>query len=106
MKKSISILSLLALVGSVLAQQPNEKKWANSLSISTTPNWSTALIVGYQPDVAGGFTESNLRDSFSKADRSLKTFNFDLNYHKKINGYSIFVFGVAMVNNGFTRVKD
>jgi hypothetical protein len=106
MKKSISILSLLALVGSVLAQQPNEKKWANSLSISTTPNWSTALIVGYQPDVAGGFTESKLRDSFSMADRSLKTFNFDLNYHKKINGYSNFVFGVAMVNNGFTRVKE
>jgi hypothetical protein len=106
MKKSISILSLLAFVGSVLAQQPNEKKWANSLSISTTPNWSTALIVGYQPDVAGGFTESKLRDSFSKANRSLKAFNFDLNYHKKINGYSNFVFGVAMVNNGFTRVKE
>ena len=106
MKKGISILSLMALVGSVLAQQPREKKWANSLSISTTPNWSSALIVGYQPDVTGGFTESQLRDSFSKADRSLKTFNFDLNYHKKINGYSNFVFGVAMVNNGFTRVKE
>lgn len=106
MKKSISIVSLLAMMGLVFAQQPREKKWANSLSISVTPNWSRSWIVGYQPDVAGGYTESQLRDSFAKTDRSLKTFNFDFSYHKKINGYSNFVFGAATVNNGFTRVKE
>ncbi|MEY4041229.1 MAG: hypothetical protein RL233_760 [Bacteroidota bacterium] len=106
MRKYISILGVIALFNIAIGQQPREKKWANSLSISTTPNWSSALIVGYQPDLAGGFTESQLRDSFSKSDRSLKTFNFDLNYHKKINGYSNFVFGVGMINNGFTRVKE
>ncbi|MFZ9630957.1 MAG: hypothetical protein ACO3A5_02535 [Bacteroidia bacterium] len=106
MRKYISILGVIALFNIAIGQQPREKKWANSLSISTTPNWSSALIVGYQPDIAGGFTESQLRDSFSKSDRSLKTFNFDLNYHKKINGYSNFVFGVGMINNGFTRVKE
>ena len=106
MRKYISILGVIALFNIAIGQQPREKKWANSLSISATPNWSSALIVGYQPDIAGGFTESQLRDSFSKSDRSLKTFNFDLNYHKKINGYSNFVFGVGMINNGFTRVKE
>ena len=80
MKKNISILSLLALVSGIFAQQLKEKKWASSLSISTTPNWSSALIVGYQPDIAGGYSEAKLIDSFSKADRSLKTFNFDINY--------------------------
>jgi hypothetical protein len=106
MRKYISIFGFFAFLGVACGQQLREKKWTNSLSISTTPNWSNALIVGYQPDVAGGFTESQLSDSFSKSDRSLKTFNFDINYHKKINGYSNFVFGVAMVNNGFTRVKE
>ena len=106
MRKYISILGVIALFNIAIGQQPREKKWANSLSISATPNWSSALIVGYQPDIAGGFTESQLRDSFSKSDRFLKTFNFDLNYHKKINGYSNFVFGVGMINNGFTRVKE
>ena len=106
MKKSISILTLLAMASGIFSQQLREKKWASSLSISVTPNWSSALIVGYQPDVAGGYSEAKLSDSFSKSDRSLKTFNFDINYHKKINGYSNFVFGVAMINNGFTRVKE
>jgi hypothetical protein len=106
MRKYISIFGFFAFLGVACGQQLREKKWTNSLSISTTPNWSNALIVGYQPDMAGGFTESQLSDSFSKSDRSLKTFNFDINYHKKINGYSNFVFGVAMVNNGFTRVKE
>ena len=106
MRKYISIFGFFAFLGVACGQQLREKKWTNSLSISTTPSWSSALIVGYQPDMAGGYSEAKLRDSFSQADRSLKTFNFDINYHKKINGYSNFVFGVAMVNNGFTRVKE
>ena len=97
---------LLSMASAVFAQQPREKKWANSLSISTTPNFSGAWIIGYKPDIAAGYSESQLSDSFAKSDHSLKTFNFDINYHKKINGYSNFVFGVAMVNNGFTRVKE
>ena len=106
MRKYLSMIGFLVWVPMLLSQQPREKKWANSLSISTTPNWSSGLIVGYQPDVKGGYTEAQLRDSFSRSDRSLKTFNFDINYHKKINGYSHWVFGLGMINNGFTRVKE
>lgn len=86
--------------------QVSEKKWDNVMTLSVTPAWSTAWITAYQPDLKGGYTEEQLRDSFSLADRSLQTMNFNFGYTKKINGYTNFVVGLSLVNTGFTRVKE
>lgn len=89
-----------------LSAQVSEKKWANVLSISATPSWSTRWITGYQPDERGGFTEAKLQDSFSLSDKSLQTKNFGVAYSRKVNGFTNFVVGLSIVNTGFTRVKE
>ncbi len=89
-----------------LSAQVSEKKWANVLSISAAPSWSTRWITGYQPDVRGGFTEAKLQDSFSLSDKSLQTKNFGVAFSRKVNGFTNFVVGLSIVNTGFTRVKE
>ncbi|MBM3938392.1 MAG: hypothetical protein FJ333_07040 [Sphingomonadales bacterium] len=106
--KQITHLVLVVVVGCAasLSAQVSDKKWANVLSISTTPSWSTRWITGYQPDERGGFTEAKLQDSFSISDKSLSTKNFGVAYSRKVNGFTNFVVGLSIVNTGFTRVKE
>lgn len=106
--KYIKHLLAMGALGCVAAVsgQVSEKKWDNVMTLSVTPAWSTGWITGYQPDLKGGYTEEQLRDSFSLADRSLQTTNFNLGYARKINGYTNFVVGLSLVNTGFTRVKE
>ncbi|MFM6952415.1 MAG: hypothetical protein ACKOXR_04635 [Bacteroidota bacterium] len=106
--KQIKHLVLMVVVGCAasLSAQVSEKKWANVLSISATPSWSTRWITGYQPDVRGGFTEAKLQDSFSLSDKSLQTKNFGVAFSRKVNGFTNFVVGLSIVNTGFTRVKE
>jgi hypothetical protein len=89
-----------------LNAQVSSKKWDNVLMISATPAWSVGWISDYQPDVAGGYTEQQLADSFRLSDRTLQTFNFNLHYSRKVNGFTHFVTGLSILNTGFTRVKD
>lgn len=89
-----------------LSAQVSNKKWDNVIMISATPSYSFGWITAYQPDVAAGYSEQQLRDSFRKSDRKLQTFNFNLNYSRKINGFTNFVTGLSLVNTGFTRVMD
>lgn len=96
----------LTLVCANLKAQVTEKKWDNVLTLSVTPSWSFGLITDYQPDVAGGFTEAKLRDSFSLSDRKLQTFNLNLAYTHKVNRFTNMVYGLSVVNTGFTRVKE
>lgn len=99
---------MVVLLGSSasLIGQVTEKKWANVIGLSASPSWSTAWITGYQPDVKGGYTEAQLRDSFALTDRFLQTKNFSVTYSRKLNGFTNFVVGLSIVNTGFTRVKD
>jgi hypothetical protein len=103
--KQFLMLGVMVCVAAVDAQV-SEKKWGSVFTISATPAWSTGWITAYQPDLRGGYTEEQLRDSFSQADRSLQTVNLNLAYSRKLNGFSNFVFGLSVVNTGFTRVKD
>lgn len=102
--KSIVILIFCFVTTQVEAQQ-TDKKWARTLAASFTPNYSGGWIGSYQPDVAGGFTQDQLADSFRKSDKSLKSFNFNLVFGKKINGYTQMLIGLSVVQNGFERVK-
>lgn len=106
--KYIKHLLTVGVLGCVAAVsgQVNEKKWDNVITISAAPSVSTGWITAYQPDVRGGYTESQLRDSFKTADRSLQTANFNLAYTRKVNGFTNFVVGLSLVNTGFTRVKE
>ncbi len=103
--KQIFFVVLLGCVTSVSAQV-TEKKWGNVITLSATPAWSTGWITSYQPDVRGGYSDEQLRDSFSASDRKLTTVNFNLGYSRKINGFTHFVVGLSVVNTGFTRVKE
>ena len=106
--KQIKQIFWLGLFGCFVSAsaQVSEKKWANVITLSATPAWSTGWITAYQPDVTGGYTEEQLRDSFSLSDRKLTTVNFNLGYARKINGFTNFVAGLSIVNSGFTRVKE
>lgn len=103
--KHLFVLGALACVVKTSAQV-SDKKWANVISVSAAPSLSTGWITGYQPDLRGGYTEEQLRDSFSVSDRSLETANFNVAYSRKMNGFTNFVVGLSLVNTGFTRVKE
>ncbi|MEY3781261.1 MAG: hypothetical protein RLZZ510_1244 [Bacteroidota bacterium] len=103
--KQFLLLVAMGCMGTADAQV-SEKKWGNVFTISATPAWSSGWITAYQPDLRGGYTEDQLRDSFSQADRALQTMNLNLAYSQKVNGFTNFVFGLSVVNTGFTRVKE
>ncbi len=81
-------------------------KWKQSFSLAIAPALSTPILGSLQPDIRGGYSEAQLRDSFSKSDRVLQTLNFSLCYGKKMNGLTSFVFGLGLIQNGFSRVKE
>lgn len=101
----ILITAGLLYAANAVSAQATEKKWGNVLSLSATPSLSVGWISAYQPDIKGGYTSQQLADSFSLSDRKLQTFNFNLHYAHKINGFTNLVTGLSLVNTGFTRVK-
>ena len=97
--KQIKYMIMVVLLGSSasLTGQVTEKKWANVMGLSASPSWSTAWITGYQPDVKGGYTEAQLRDSFALTDRSLQTKNFSVTYSRKLKASSnLFIQGLKV----------
>lgn len=105
--KAFRLLACLCfLFPLTIKAQTTPNKWKQSFSLAIAPALSKPILGSLQPDIRGGYSETQLRDSFSKSDHALQTINFSLRYGKKINGLTSLVFGLGLIQNGFTRVKD
>lgn len=102
---SLLVLSYFSILLLNAQQGQTTKRWNNVLEIGAMPSVSGRIISSYTPDVAGGYSESGLLDSFKTADKSLQSLNFFVTYQNRKKKYSGITIGAGLVTTGFERVK-
>ncbi len=86
-------------------QGQTPKRWNNVLEVGAMPSISGRIISDYKPDIAGGYSESGLVDSFKMADKSLQSLNLFVTYQNRKKKYSGITLGAGLITTGFDRVK-
>ncbi len=105
MRLLVVLLSAFFTLSLFAQQNKTPKRWNNVVELGVMPSVCGRMILDYQPDTRGGFTQENLADSFKSADKGLQTLNFFVSYQNRKKKYSGLTVGAGMVTTGFDRVK-
>jgi len=108
--KRVCLAAFLLSACSGLMAQSNSKsqfKWDSQVTAFAAPTWNHRLLTGVTPAPRQAlYTESSLRDSFSRCDQTMRSSNLGLRLTKKKSSYQAFSLGLSFSRFGFERLYE